>query len=361
MKQHYVPQVYLKNFANRKDGNNFFVNVFDKKLNKHREINIKNICAEKHLYTLSESTQVATNIFAIEKFYSDFIEPMYSRAYHILTDNNISTINDFQRAEILTGIFQLYMRNPRFLKKAADYHTTQINELYEKALIKQAKGLSYLDEDFSFKEWSKDQIIKYFIDLSTTLFKEKHVIGIKEMISFHAEAAFEINIIKDSSQYMTSDNPIVTEDIVTEDEHPLLKSKEFFVSLNKKYMLRIFHDNILSRNLIHRRFIPNGNVHSVNQYIQSQSSRFIIADKKVFEDYSKFEIIFNDTSIELKIDSIKQILEKFPITEETREARELLSNFCQKYQEGKINKHDEYLMISEMKALNIDMKKSKMK
>ncbi|WP_119790753.1 DUF4238 domain-containing protein [Flavobacterium anhuiense] len=361
MKQHYIPRVYLKNFASRIDGDEFFVNVFDKKLNKHKEINIKNICAEKHLYTLPESTKVATNIFAIEKLYSDFIEPMYQRAYQILTNNNISAINDFQRGEILTGIFQLYMRNPRFLKKSAEYHTLQINELYKEALTKNAKGLSYLDEDFSFKEWSKEQIIKYFINLSTKLFKEKHIIGIQEMISFHADAVFEINIVKDESQYMTSDNPIVTEDIISEDEHPLLRSKEFFVPLNKKFMLRIFHDNTLSRNLIHRRFVPNGNIHSTNQYINNQSTRFIIADKKTFEDYAELEKIFNSTSIELKISSIKQILEDFPITEETREATELLRDFYQKYSEGKITKYDEHEMMTKMKALNVNLKKRKIK
>ena len=152
MKQHYVPRVYLKNFASRIDGDDGFVNVFDKKLNRHKEINIKNICAEKHLYTLPKSTDVATDIFAIEKLYSDLIEPMYHKAYDILTNNNISFINDFQRGEILTGIFHLYMRNPRFIKKSADYHTSEISKLYQEALTKNAKGLSYLDEDFSFKE-----------------------------------------------------------------------------------------------------------------------------------------------------------------------------------------------------------------
>lgn len=360
MKQHYVPQVYLKNFACKIDKDEFFVNVFDKKLDRYIEINIKNICAEKHLYTLPRSSKVSTDIYAVEKLYSDFIEPMYLRAYEILTNNSISAISDFQRAEILTGIFQLYMRNPRFIKKAADYHTSQINVLYDIAIRKNAKGLSYLNEDFSFKEWSKNQIINHFIDSATILFKEKHVIGIKEMISYHAEAVFEINIAKDDSQYITSDNPLVTEDIITEDEHPLLKSKEFFIPLDKKFALRIFHDNTLNRNLIHRKFIPNGNVYQINNDIKKQSSRFIIGDKEDFEKYAQLEKTFNNSSIELKIDTIKQILEKFPITNDSKEARELLKDFYQKYYQEGITAHDEYEMMSKMKILNINLKKKKM-
>ena len=181
------------------------------------------------------------------------------------------------------------------------------------------------------------------------------------MIAFHAEAIFEINIIKDESQYMTSDNPIVTEDIIAEDDYPLLRSKEFFVPLNKKFMLRIFHDNTLSRNLIYRKFVPNGNTHSTNQRISTQSTRFIIADKKTFDDYSKLETIFSSTSIELKISYIKQILEDLPITEETREATELLRDFYQNYIDGKITDLDEYEMWAKMKDLNVNLKTKKMK
>lgn len=359
MKQHYVPQVYLKNFACRIDNGEYFVNVFDKKLERYREINVKNICAEKHLYTLSKSNNVANDIYAIEKLYSDFIEPMYLRAYKILTNNSISAINDFQRAEILTGIFQLYMRNPRFIKNAAKHHTNQIDILYNEALSKSAKGLTYLDEDFSFREWNKDQIINHFVELATTLFKEQHVVGIKEMISFHAQAVFEISIAKDDSQYLTSDNPLVTEDIISEDEHPLLKSKEFFIPLDKKFALRIFHDNTLSRNLIHRKFVPNGNVHHINIDIQEQSSRFIIGDKETFDNFTALEKTFNNTSIELKIDAIKQILEKFPITDDTREATQLLKDFYQKYRDDGITLQDENEMMTKMKMLNINLKKKK--
>src|ERR1700744_2929328 len=115
MNQHYVPRVYLKNFAERK-GNEYFIDVYDKTNEKVFNTNITNICAERHLYTLDDEDKINGDTMAIEKMFAIGFEPMYQRAYDILVNDNISDITNHQREEILSSVLQLYTRNPRILR-----------------------------------------------------------------------------------------------------------------------------------------------------------------------------------------------------------------------------------------------------
>src|SRR6478752_10280578 len=125
MNQHYVPRVYLKNFAKAK-GRDYYVNVYDKINDRYFETNIKNICSETNLYTLDENNRVAKHVLSVEKIYSDFIEPIYAKAYSILTNEEIFYISDLQRVEILVGLFQFYYRNPIIFRKSLKIHLENI-------------------------------------------------------------------------------------------------------------------------------------------------------------------------------------------------------------------------------------------
>src|SRR6185312_14899248 len=115
-------------------------------------------------------------------------------------------------------------------------------------------------------------------------------------------AKFEILVAKDNSEFFTSDNPLVFQDGISTNEFPLMKSKEFVISLNKDVALRILHDNRLERNKIYRMYYPNGSVASLNNVILNQSSRFIIANKKAIEAYKHiYDTFLKNTSLEMKI------------------------------------------------------------
>jgi len=357
MNQHYVPKVYLKYFSERKK-KEYFADVYNKENNQYFNTNIKNICAENNLYTLEDNSADANDILVIEKMYSDFIEPMYEKAYHILTDSTIYNITLSQRSEILIGVFQLYMRNPRFTKNAIKHHRNQISIFYHKAIIENKKGLTYLDEDFSFKEYSKDDIIEFFRNKITKDFKEKHIIGTREICEFHENAIFGVEEIKDDGEFFTSDNPLVYEDLVTKDEHPLLKSKEFLIPLNNKFLLRIFHKKGLSPNYIYRRKVPNGIADLMNEQIFSESSRFIIGNKVVFEKHFKTaNKYFNSTSLESKIDLLRQVIKKVPNTDEYRESLNKIKYYLEKYDSDKtLSKADEHDLMMYIKKSNAEKK-----
>ena len=345
MNQHYVPRAYLKNFS-IKIGKGFYVDVYDKQENKYFKTNIKNICSEVDLYTLEEGNKIAQDLFIIEKIYSNGIEPLYQTAYQILTNHAISVISDVQRVEILLAIFQLYLRNPRILKRSLSFHKNEILKGCKEQKAKNAKGITYLGEDFSFRDYSEDQIVTFFENKVTKEFKEKHIAGIGEIANFHEHAKFDISVIRDNAEFITSDNPLVLEDSLTDNEDPMLRSKEFIIVLNKKVALRLYHDHTKHLNRIYRHYIPNGSVTMINNTILEQSTRFVIANKTIMDERARITKDFLDnTSTDIKIDMMRQVLSKFPVTDDNKHATDILRYYLHKYDtEGRLNVEDEYEM-----------------
>ncbi len=361
MNQHYVPRVYLKNFGKKK-GREYYVNTFDKIENRNFYTNIKNICSETDLYTLEHPYKYAKHNLVIEKIYSDFIEPMYAKTYKILTNDNVFNISDIERAEILISIFQLYFRNPIIFKKRVDLHIAEINNLYSIALSKKEKGLTYLDEDFSFREWTIEQIIEFNIEKFTRLFKEKHINATVHIGAFHEFTIIEVQKIECESNFLTNDNPLFFEDIISNNENPFLKSNEFTIPINKKYLVRIYHDNTKQVNLIYRCKILNGSVNMINDEIFKRSSRFIIGEKKDFDELKQHKEMFDSTSLELKIDVLKQILTNEKLVKENDEGIKLLKYYYNKYLENNtLTKLEEYQMVMKFKELNRNAKIRKIK
>lgn len=360
MNQHYVPKVYLRNFALKK-GSEYYVDVFDIEAKRTFNTNICNICAEKDLYTL-EDDNLKLDKLIVEKFYSDQIEPLYKKSYDILTNNNISYISDQLRLEILFGIFQLYTRNPQILKLALKVHTNNIESLYEKAVAAKEKGITFGKIDFSFREWSKKQIINHIEEELAKEFKARHLIGTKEVIEFHQKSKLDVAVIKDDSSFITSDNPLTFQDITTKNNHPLLKSKEFTIPLNPKFALTILHDNTKKINTIYRHYIPNGSVSMINSNIENQCTRFLIGKNEAFDDYFSMKKILEDTSVDLQMDAMKQTVEKIPNTPENQEAINLLKSFIDKYnKQGTLSQLEQIELHTLMRNLGIKAKQDRIK
>ena len=360
MNQHYVPKVYLRNFAQKK-GSEYYVDVFDIDTQRKFNTNISNICAEKDLYTL-EDNNLKRDKLIVEKFYADQIEPLYKKSYDILTNNKISYISDQLRLEILFGIFQLYTRNPQILKLSLKIHTNNIDHIYQNAISNNEKGITYGNIDFSFREWNKEQILKHIEEKLTKEFKERHLIGTKDVIEFHQKSKIVVAVIKDNSNFITSDNPLTFQDITTKNNHPLLKSKEFTIPLNPKFALTILHDNTKKSNTIYRHFIPNGSVSAINSDIEKQCTRFLIGKKEAFNDYFKMKKILENTSVDLQMDAMKQTIEIIPNTQENKEAIDIMKSFVNKYdKQGTLSKQEQLDLHKLMRNMGIKAKKNRIK
>lgn len=361
MNQHFVPRLYLKQFS-IKNGKEYFVDVYDKKEKCSFKANIKKICAENDLYTLD--SDLHKDIYTIEKIYSEFIEPMYQKAYDILTNDKIFLISDQERLEIFIGVIQLFQRNPRVLNNTIKFHFTEIEKLFIIATKENKKGLTYLSEDFSFREWNVEAIKQHFIEIITKDFKEEHLKRTMEIADYHKYAKIEVIKILDNSTFITSDFPFISEDIVTKNENPFFRSKQFTIPLNPSYALKIYHDNTKELNIIYRLEIPHGNgtTASINSNIDEKSIRFLIGSRISFEEYFKMAEFLKDMSIESIINAFEQIIDKIPITEDQIDGFNMLKYYVEKHKRQGILDHQEQSeMCQKMHELAVNAIKMRIK
>lgn len=118
IRQHYVPQFYLKNFANVKDTNNHWIYCFDK-TKKEENIypsNIKNIAQEKYFYE-TNSQNIENNLSKIEYDWSNSLNDIIKGNYKTLRNKNIRfnlamfiLIQFIRSLEIRRTISELYIQ-----------------------------------------------------------------------------------------------------------------------------------------------------------------------------------------------------------------------------------------------------------
>jgi hypothetical protein len=350
MNQHYVPRVYLKNFSQKRK-KDFMIDVFDKHKQSYFKTNIKGICTEKELYTLANDTTIAKDVLAIENLYARFIEPIYEKSYKILIDPKVSFINPLQHANILIGVFQLYMRNPKWMYDSIEKHRILIRQQLKDANSNNKQSINYLGEEFNLNDKSEETIVDFAKSKVIKIFKEEHLTGTKEICEFHADAKFEICHLVDNSIFITCDNPLVSKDMINDNPHPLLRSKEFIIPLNPKIGLRIHHDNRKQPYKIYRYSGKNGTAHTFNDKVIENSSRFILGTKESIEQHFKlnesFEIATDD--LHKRIEIYKQVIEVAKIYDHGKETARLLTQCIEKYEKGgNISKDEEQKMYREI-------------
>lgn len=359
MNQHYVPRVYLKNFASKK-GKEYFVDVYDKQEDRFFKTNIKNICAEVDFYTLDNETTVASNVMAVEKIYADHIEPMYAKAYALLTDESIYHLTDEQRTEIIISTMQFCLRNPAVLKNAIAEHTRLIRINCINAKNSNEKGITYLDEDYSFRDFTVEQIINDVVERATKYFKERHLVEYRKMSIFHADAKIEVTKVQGKSSFFACDNPFVANDVLSNYWNPMTRSSEFILPLNKKFLLKIFHDNNKELNRIYR-YRVSGADGMINQALFDNCQRFVITDKESFQNHQKVQAWLNDTSDELKIDTLRKIAELIK-DRDNIEGIKLVNDAMEKYERtGELTFEDQLEFMTKSNEMYSDTVRNRTK
>jgi hypothetical protein len=352
MNQHYVPRTYLKNFAVKGKKNEYYANVYDIQSEHFIRPNIKGICAEKDFYTLDN--EVVKDRLVIEKAYSEHIEPMYGKAYDLLTNDKILHVNSRERTEILVGIIQLYARNPSLLLKQQSSHRDELLKLITKNKLSGVKGVTYLGEDYSFRD-CKEEIIIHGVERSVAKqFKLEHLKGTEEILKFHGQAKFEVFKIDDESRFMTCDNPIILSDSLTENEHPLLRSKQFTLTLNNKYALNILHDNRKDGKRIYKCNVGGGNTWSINKGVIENCSRFLLTDEEGLKNQRRIDNQLNDTDPEKMINIMRQMADKL-MDQESEKVREVIKEFLDKHDQGLTTKEDEQRIFRRVMEMGKDL------
>ena len=81
------------------------------------------------------------------------------------------------------------------------FHLAEIEKLLILATKENKKGITYLSEDFSFREWDVEAIKQHFIEIITKDFKEKHLKRTMGIADYHKYA--KIEVIKILAKSMT--------------------------------------------------------------------------------------------------------------------------------------------------------------
>ncbi|MBL7821230.1 MAG: DUF4238 domain-containing protein [Saprospiraceae bacterium] len=309
MNQHYVPRVYLKNFATKKK-DEFYVNVYDKQSSNNFTTNIKNICSENNLYTLNKNDHF--NPLIIEEAYAKYFEPLYETAYKLLVDDNIIEISDEERAIILVAIFQFYFRNTKILNESISFHRKRIELLFYKNKLAGQAVYKYIDHDFDTNKDLEQQQIQ-FENESKYSFKKEHIDNYTELALKNSWQSISIYKICDESKFITCDDPLKNLNLEKNSKNPFQISSQFFLPLNEKYCLFLHNDRTKTYNKVYREDVYNGRAFMINSNSIENSQRFAIGDQSAINDTLRLENLIN-TEYENNIDKLMELVaQSYPI------------------------------------------------
>ncbi len=184
-KQHYVPQFYLKNFAN-KNKNGFFIYCYDINQNKQYPANIRNIAEEKDFYKIGSEN------------FEEFFQNTEELASPII--NNLSKTKKIKPLNISRNRYKL-----SFFMSVQYFRT---NEMRQDLLENFSKISNHLKKyPMNTKmEMFNNQIDKKFIKHHQINFINK---SSQEMTASLVSKKWIVLKNKTEIEFITSDNPIV--------------------------------------------------------------------------------------------------------------------------------------------------------
>lgn len=360
MNQHFVPQVYLKNFSFIKK-DKYYIEVFNKMDNSEFCTNIRNICGEQELYTLPNDSKISNDPLIIENIYSRFLEPTYSRAYKLLTDDTKTTLNLQERFDIIAGILQFYFRNPLVIKRNIHTHIEPLRRLYL-----EAKKNNQPDFKFSEKTYSTTKdielIIEEFKEYGDLMFKENNVSTLPSFVEKHANTSITVWKSNGKENFITSDIPLLMQENIEENDFdPFLISKQFTLPLDNQYVVILCYDKFQSPFTIKRETVSNGRVNPINNLIFESSSSFILGAKRdilaFLEAKKHLDKIMTSENL---FSMMSQLYHKFPTTTENVEMKKFFKKYIDIYLEKKnFNSNEHTLIMNGIKELNKDFHRKK--
>jgi hypothetical protein len=248
VRQHLVPKVYLRNFAEfkRKD---WYTDVFDKKTDKLFNANIKNVCVVNDFYTF-EDLEPEKQRF-LERYFGNHIESDFRDVYQSLVNFKINSADDAFKIKVITFVMSQFVRTSKL--------TNHFNNFWNQAL---ERGHQMLDPS------RPEQIIEFegggHIDFAGKTLGEvqkasdnenrKHI-NLKNMETFYKLAQrrkddiIAVYRVHREHFLITSDNPVVSSNFMFD------PASHFSMPLDAKHMLLLmpytdeFRQN---RNVINR-------------------------------------------------------------------------------------------------------------
>lgn len=242
-KQHYVPQVYLRHFALQKK-KTFIIFVHSKSLRKVYPREIGDVAEEHDFYTI----EAAEDKYVWEKFYASKVEPMMgsllrrirAKCENVLVTDGAMVLTSEDRRELALSITYQLLRG----KQARLWEEKRFSELLPDVI-------AHMKDKFPSKA--------DFID--------KHADVIRNDPSYFKSIAIDVNVnpqrvsmyanellrrdfvvyrINGEAQFITSDNPVMFVDAITQNANAftngMIKPRTLiYYPISPKLMLGLYH------------------------------------------------------------------------------------------------------------------------
>jgi hypothetical protein len=292
-RQHFVPRTYLKHFSVQK-GEDFFINVLprlEKEEDKIFESNIKNVCLQKHLYTLPGETDEEKML--LEKFYSDNYESQYDRIYEILTNPAKTIITKEDRELIISTVITMFYRTSRWITLHNDLIKRVYTILFQVCEQTGKDFFEFEGQKISIAGKKLDELIKEHTDenrpiqVLTQLEVAMKLINVRQI-----RDGILVFKLCDEVEFITSDNPVIANNPYQKDTMPFDPNNILKLPLDSKHILYLMpYSEKETQNIIIRKNL-NGVMCNMERLVGNYeliklSERFIFGSNEGLKSYLK--------------------------------------------------------------------------
>lgn len=304
-RQHFVPRVYLKNFA-RQDGKKFILDSVSKEDPSHYfPDNIDDVCIKKDFYTLSGGTEEERQ--ALENFYQN-IENKYNDVYSKLVDTSEREIDDGDKQTIIAFITTLLFRNLSWVETYNSHVERVFRKAYDLCKNHDKSSFNYLGKDISIKSRNFKDVLSEHLASAKEGQAIVQVDVALRLSKVRADDVFFVTELgEENLNFITSDNPVIIQSENKKFVMPFDPENILSLPLNNKFLLYLMPKNISSvdsqSNYIARdrktNFLAKTEKLTAN-FLQIRNSNRFLLGKKEFIDKTLEQKEINDTTKDYK-------------------------------------------------------------
>lgn len=289
---HYIPQAYLRNFAEKRKKEDYVFVQF--RGEKFHWTNIRNICSETYFYSIPNISEDKKNI--IENYYANHIDNTFPEITEILTDDSCGIIDLSTRRKIITSALSLYFRTPRFLN-AYNTHLQQLLAQLKDYILgnTEVHTISFFGKLINLQNLNFEELESEIKQQNKIFFLKEHIEVFNAFVDYKINDGIGIKKIIDDYEFITSDNPVIIRNSSEGFSNLFDPTNIIHLPINHKYLLSIApkaeNDLANTFNRIEGRF---QSVLVINVDIEKNSQNWIIGSEKSIHNHLSDQINFNE-------------------------------------------------------------------
>lgn len=250
IKQHYVPQFYLKLFSK----NEKIINVYDKISSKNLPVNtsIESIAQSKFFYDIPEDIANQTNVDP--QLFEKIFSKIESESNYVIKDilnrlknNAFKNFNSYEKSTLLEFIFFQYIRTKQTREEFSNIENV-FETLFYSLLEKNFPLEQYPKELYPTRKIDAEDIKKYHLLYLFDFFTNPEIKLIKNRLKEYICIILENNTDKD---FITSDSPVIIFPHINKNSLNtvglLEDGVEIIFPLSSKYLLVFLEDTYFSK------------------------------------------------------------------------------------------------------------------